>query len=115
MSKLYQITQEYSDVCDAIMEVFEANPDLDEASKQQIIADNLSSIQQGFETKALGLAGYIQNLKLEQYNVKELQDRFTKRSRNLDKTITQLSDYLLIQMQQVKVPKLSNSWLTVQV
>jgi hypothetical protein len=114
MSKLYEITQEYSDVCDAIMEVLEQNPDLDEATRQQIIADNLSSIQQGFETKALGLAGYIQNLKLEQSNVKELQDRFTKRSRSLDKTITQLSDYLLIQMQQVKVPKMANNWLTVQ-
>lgn len=115
MTKLYEITQEYNDVCDAIMQVFEENPDLDEATRQQIIADNLSSIQQGFETKALGLAGYIQNLKLEQSNVKELADRFTKRARYMDKTITQLCDYLLIQMQQVKVPKLSNNWLTVQI
>lgn len=115
MSKLYEITQEYNDVCDAIMQVFEQNPDLDEATRQQIIADNLSSIEQGFETKALGLAGYIQNLKLEQSGVKELQDRFTKRSRSLDRTITQLSDYLLIQMQQINVPKLANSWLTVQI
>ena len=115
MSKLYEITQEYNDVCDAILDVFEQNPELDEVTRQKIITDNLSSIQQGFETKALGLAGYIQNLKLEQSNVKELQDRFTKRSRSLDKTITQLSDYLLIQMQHVNVPKLSNNWLTVQV
>lgn len=115
MPKLYEITEEYSDVCDAIMDVFEQNPDLDEATKQQIIADNLSSIQHGFESKALDLAGYIQNLKLEQSNVKELADRFTKRSRGLDRTITQLSDYLLIQMQQVNVPKLANNWLTVQV
>jgi hypothetical protein len=115
MTKLYEITQDYSDVLEAIAQVFEANPDLDEAARQTIIAENLSSIQNGFETKAFALAGYILNLKLEQSNVKELADRFTKRSRGLDKTITQLNDYLLMQMQQVKVPKLANSWMTIQV
>jgi hypothetical protein len=115
MSKLYEITQEYSDVLEAIAQVFEANPELDEAAKQTIIADNLSSVQHDFQSKAFALAGYILNLKLEQANVKELADRFTKRSRGLDKTITQLNDYLLTQMQQVKIPKLSNSWLTIQI
>jgi hypothetical protein len=115
MSKLYEITQDYSDVLEAIAQVFEANPDLDEATKQSIIADNLSSLQHDFQSKAFALAGYILNLKLEQSNVKELADRFTKRSRGLDKTITQLNDYLLTQMQQVNIPKLSNTWMTIQI
>lgn len=115
MAKLYEISQAYSDVCDAIMQVFEENPDLDDATRQQIIADNLCAIQANFETTALGLAGYIQNLKLAQSNVKTLQDRFTQRARHLDRTIHQLSDYLLRQMQQVNMPKLANAWLTVQI
>jgi hypothetical protein len=115
MSKLYEITQDYADVLEAIAQVFEANPDLDEAAKQTIIADNLSGIQQDFQSKAFALAGYILNLKLEQANVKELADRFTKRSRYMDKTIMQLNDYLLQQMQQVNVPKLSNAWMTIQI
>ena len=115
MSKLYELAQDYADVLEAIAQVFEANPDLDEAAKQTIIADNLSSVQHDFQSKAFALAGYILNLKLEQANVKELADRFTKRSRYMDKTITQLNDYLLTQMQQVNVPKLSNAWMTIQI
>ena len=115
MSKLYEITQEYSDVLEAIAQVFEANPELDEAAKQTIIAENLSSVQQDFQSKAFALAGYILNLKLEQANVKELADKFTKRARYMDKTIAQLNDYLLTQMQQVNVPKLSNAWMTIQI
>jgi hypothetical protein len=115
MTKLYEITQEYSDVLEVIAQVFEANPKLDEAAKQTIIAENLSSLQHDFQSKAFALAGYILNLKLEQSNVKELADRFTKRSRGLDKTITHLNNYLLTQMQQVNVPKLSNSWMTIQI
>ena len=52
MSKLYEITQEYSDVLEAIAQVFEANPDLDESAKQTIIADNLSGLQHDFQSKA---------------------------------------------------------------
>ncbi len=72
-------------------------------------------MQNNFESKAFALAGYIQNLKFEQMNVKELADRFTKRSRSLDKTISQLNDYLLQQMQQVNIPKLANPWVTIQI
>jgi hypothetical protein len=115
MSKLYEITQEYSDVLEAIAQVFEANPELDEAAKQTIITENLSGVKHDFQSKAFALAGYILNLKLEQANVKELADRFTKRSRYMDKTIMQLNDYLLQQMQQVNIPKLSNAWMTIQI
>lgn len=115
MATLYEITQEYSDVLEAITHLFEENPELDNNAKQEIIANNLIQIQQDFSTKSLAIAGYIQNLKLEQSNVKELQDRFTKRVKSLDKTITHLNEYLLMQMQQVGIPKLSNSWLTVSI
>ena len=74
MTKLYEITRDYADVLEAIAQVFEANPDLDESAKQSIISENLSSIQHNFESKAFALAGYILNLKLEQANVKELAE-----------------------------------------
>jgi hypothetical protein len=48
MSKFYEITKEYSDVLEAIAQVFEANPELDEAAKQTIITDNLSSCPKVF-------------------------------------------------------------------
>ena len=115
MSKLYELAQDYSDVLEAITNLFDENPELDETSKQAIIEENLSELQTSFESKAFALAGYIQNLKFEQANVKELADRFTKRSRSLDKTIGQLNDYLLQQMQQVNIPKLSNAWFTIQI
>lgn len=115
MTKLYKLAQDYSDVLEAITQLFDENPELDETSKQAIIDENLSGLQHNFESKAFALAGYIQNLKLEQANVKELADRFTKRSRGLDKTIGQLNDYLLQQMQQVNSSKLSNAWVTIQI
>jgi hypothetical protein len=115
MSKLYELAQDYSDVLEAITNLFDENPELDETSKQAIINENLSALQTNFESKAFALAGYILNLKFEQANVKELADRFTKRSRSLDKTIGQLNDYLLQQMQQVNIPKLSNAWVTIQI
>ena len=45
MTKLYEITRDYADVLEAIAQVFEANPDLDESAKQTIIAENLSGLQ----------------------------------------------------------------------
>jgi len=115
MTKLYEISNEYTSVMDAIEQLFETHPDLDEASKLAIIEENLAGIQQSFDDKAFAIGGLIQNLKLEHSNVKELQDRFTKRAKGLEKTISQLSDYLLAQMQAVNRPKLSNAWLTLQI
>ena len=115
MTTLYEITNDYLQVFEAINTYFEENPELDADTKQAIIDENLNSLKDGFEGKALGLASYIQNLKLEQSNVKELQERFAKRMKSLDKTIAHLNEYLLMQMQQVGIPKLSNSWLTVSI
>ena len=115
MTKLYEISQEYTAVMDAIEQLFDAHPELDEASKRAILEENLAGVQQNFDDKAFALGGYIQNLKLEHSNVKELQERFTKRAKALEKTIGQLSDYLLTQMQAVNRPKLSNAWLTLQI
>ena len=115
MTKLYEISNEYTAVMDAIEQLFEAHPDLDEASKRAILEENLAGVQQSFDDKAFALGGLIQNLKLEHSNVKELQDRFTKRAKGLEKTIGQLSDYLLAQMQAVNRPKLTNAWLTLQI
>ena len=113
--KLYELAHEFRTLFDAIAQFCDDHPDLDDLSKQALIDENLGQIQQDFEAKALALAGYIQNLKLEQASVKEVQERFTKRLKQLDRTITQLNGYLLMQMQQVNVAKLSNSWLTLQV
>jgi signal transduction histidine kinase len=115
MTKLYEIAQEYSDMLEAITELFDDKPELDDAVKQVIIDENLSLLQHDFSTKALALAGYIQNLKLEQSNVKELQDKFAKRVKSLDRTISHLNEYLLMQMQQVNIPKLNNTWLSVSI
>jgi hypothetical protein len=115
MTKLYEISQEYSDMLEAITELFDDKPELNDAVKQVIIDENLSLLQHDFSTKALALAGYIQNLKLEQSNVKELQDKFAKRVKSLDRTISHLNEYLLMQMQQVNIPKLNNTWLSVSI
>ena len=115
MTSLYEISQDYLSVMDAIEQLFEAHPDLDEASRLSIIDDNLAQIGQDFDGKAFALAGYIQNLKLDYGNVKELQERFTKRAKSLEKKISHLSDYLLLQMQTVNRPKLANAWLTLQI
>jgi hypothetical protein len=115
MTKLYEISNEYTAVMDAIEQLFDTHPELDEASKRAILEENLAGVQQSFDDKAFALGGLIQNLKFEHSNVKELQDRFTKRAKGLEKTIGQLSDYLLAQMQAVNRPKLSNAWLTLQI
>jgi tellurite resistance protein len=71
MTTLYEISQDYLSVMDAIEQLFEAHPDLDEASRLSIIDDNLAQIEQDFDSKAFALAAYIQNLKLDHSNVKE--------------------------------------------
>lgn len=115
MTSLYEISQDYLAVMDAIEQLFEDHPDLDEVSKHTIMEDNLAQIEQDFDSKAFALAGYIQNLKLDHSNVKELQARFTQRAKSLEKKISQLSNYLLSQMQTVNRPKLANAWLTLQI
>lgn len=115
MSKLYEISQQYNDTFDAIQTLFNNNPELSEQDKQLILEENLSELHDSFEVKGLALAGYIQNQKLEMNNVKEVIERLTKRAKQLDKNVNQLSDYLLVQMQQVNISKLSNAWLTAQI
>lgn len=115
MTSLYDISQDYLAVIDALEQLFDAHPDMDEASRISIIDDNLAQIGQDFDSKAFALAGYIQNLKLDHGNVKVLQERFTQRAKSLEKKISHLSDYLLSQMQTVNRPKLANAWLSLQV
>ena len=111
---LYAIADEYRVSLYDIQNTLE-DIELDNEEKQSLIVDSLSTIKDTFEVKALNVAGFIANLKLEAIAVKTAEQRMTQRRRSLERQVEWLSDYLFCQMQKMQLPKISNEQLIVAI
>ncbi len=114
MTALYEITNEYQNSFQELRTMLE-NSELDEFTQNQVLHESLSHLQGQFDKKALNTAAFISNLKLELGNVKEVQDRLTKRSSLLTKQVLYLNNYLLEQLQVMNISNLRNEQLTMAV
>ncbi|MCF6251214.1 MAG: siphovirus Gp157 family protein [Methylococcaceae bacterium] len=107
---LYAIADEYRASLYDIQNTLE-DIEIEDEEKQSMIVDSLSSIKDGFEVKALNVAGFIANLKLESIAVKTAEQRMTQRRRSLERQTEWLTDYLFCQLQKMDLKKLSNEQL----
>jgi len=111
---LYAIADEYRISLYDIQNALE-DAEIDDKDKHSLIVDSLSDIKDSFETKALNVASFIANLKLEAIAVKTAEQRMTQRRRSLERQVEWLSDYLFCQMQKMHLPKISNEQLIVAI
>ena len=94
---LYSIADHYREAFYHLTNVLDDEANVDLATKEQIIEDSLSGLMDDFKTKALNVAGFINNLKLELDAVKTAENRMNKRRNGLENKIQYLSDYLFTQ------------------
>jgi len=111
---LYAIADEYRASLYDIQNTLE-DIEIDDEDKQSLIVDSLSSIKDSFEIKALNVASFIANLKLEAIAVKTAEQRMTQRRRSLERQVEWLTDYLFCQLQKMDLNKLSNEQLTLSI
>jgi len=111
---LYAIADEYRASLYDIQNTLE-DVEIDDEAKQSMIVDTLSDIKDTFETKALNVASFIANLKLEAMAVKTAEQRITQRRRSLERQVEWLTDYLFCQLQKMDLKKLSNEQLTLAI
>jgi hypothetical protein len=114
MTALYEIASHYKTAFAHLSETLE-DVDMDDASKHQIILDSLVDIQGSFEDKALNVAAYVNNLKLELLGVKTVEERITKRVKALNNQIQWLNDYLLSQLQVMNLKQVKNAEIVVSI
>ena len=111
---LYAISDEYRASLTNLQMDLE-NVEIDDESKQSLIVDSLSSIQDQFENKALNVASFIANLKLEATAVKTAEQRITQRRRTIERQVEWLTDYLFSQCQKMNLKKLGNEQLILSI
>jgi hypothetical protein len=112
MTALYQISSDYQA---AFTELSEMLQDTDVDNPEKLIRDSLAHIENQFEQKGLNIAMFIRTLQHEQYGVKDVIDRLTKRNKAIERQVTWLQEYLLEQLDVMNIKKLSNDWVTVSV
>jgi len=111
---LYAIADEYRHSLYDIQSALE-DVEIDDEAKQSMIVDTLSDIKDNFEIKALNVASFIANLKLEALAVKTAEQRIIQRRRSLERQVEWLTEYLFCQLQKMDLNKLSNEQLTLSI
>ncbi len=111
---LYTIADDYRHAFNHLTELLEET-DFDAESKKQIVQDSLSDLIGDFETKALNVAGFINNIKLELEAVKTAEIRFINRKKTLENKIQYLSDYLFIQCLKTGSTQIKSSELIISI
>ncbi len=112
---LYSIADQYREAFHHLTVSLEDEVDLSEQAKQQMIADTLADLIDDFKTKALNVAGFISNLKLELEAVKNTENRLSKRRHTLENKIQYLSDYLFVQCLKTGATSIKNDELVIAI
>lgn len=94
---LYDISENYLEVLNGL-----ADYDLPEDA----IADTLEAIQGEFDQKAIAVAKFFQNLEASTAAIKEAEKRMADRRKAMEKKVSQLKDYLKVQMEKTGITKI---------
>ena len=111
---LYTIADHYREAFHHLTDVLEET-DLSTQDKQNLIEDSLIELVDDFKTKALNVAGFINNMKLEMEAVKTIETRLLNRRKSLEKKINYLSDYLFIQCLKTSTTTIKNNELVIAI
>lgn len=112
---LYSIAEQYREAFQQLSTVLDESGEFDAPAQQQIIEDSLSTLVDDFKSKAMNVAAFINNLKLELEAIKIAENRMTKRRSGLESKIQFLSDYLFTQCQKTGFTTLKNDELVLAI
>jgi hypothetical protein len=111
---LYSIADHYREAFHHLTDVLEET-ELSTQDKQTIIEDSLIELADDFKTKALNVAGFINNMKLEMEAIKTIENRLLNRRKSLENKINYLSDYLFIQCLKTGTTTIKNNELVIAI
>lgn len=98
MKPLYEISNEYLSLYNAT----------EEQTEEELI-QNLQMIQEDFDKKALNIASFIKNLKLDLASVEQVQSDLDAKKKSISNKIKYLSEYLKFNIEKLGIDKISNS------
>jgi hypothetical protein len=98
--KLFELTHEFENIFAEIGEDGEIT---------QEMMDNLDSIKEDFENKAISVANYIKNLQAEEEAIEKAMADMRTRKMRLTKQIQSLSDYLQFNLQKLSINEIKSS------
>lgn len=97
--KLYEITNEFHNVFNQVGE---------DGELTQEMLDNLDSIKDDFEIKAVSVASYIKNLEAEEAAITRAIEDMRTRKERLTKQAQSLSDYLQYNLQKLSINEIKS-------
>ena len=112
---LYTIADNYRESLHHITKILEEESELSVQDKQQLIEDSLCHLIDDFKTKALNVAGFINNMKMELEAVKVAESRMIRRRSSLESKIAYLTEYLFVQCQKTNSTFIKNDELVIAV
>lgn len=95
--RLYEITNEFQNVFNQVNENGEISDEL---------MQNLDTLQDDFENKAVAVASYIKNLEAEETAIGQAIDDMRTRKSRLTKQVESLSDYLQFNLQKLSISEI---------
>lgn len=95
--RLYEITNEFQNVFNQVSEDGEISEEL---------MENLDTIKDDFENKAVAVASYIKNLEAEETAITKAIDDMRNRKLKLTKQVESLSDYLQYNLQKLSISEI---------
>lgn len=98
--RLYEITNEVQMVFNQIGE---------DGELTQEMIENLDSLQQDFENKAISVASYIKNIEAEETAIAEAIKDMASRKSRLTKQVQGLTDYLQYNLQKLSINEIKSS------
>ena len=98
--KLYELTHEFENIFAQVGEDGEITQDM---------MDNLDSVKEDFEQKALSVANYIKNLEAEEHAIEQAMEDMRTRKNRLTKQVHSLSEYLQFNLQKLSINEIKSS------
>jgi hypothetical protein len=95
--RLYQITNEFQNVFNQVTEDGEITEEL---------MQNLDTLKEDFENKAVAVASYIKNLEAEELAIGQAIEDMRSRKARLTKQVESLSDYLQYNLQKLSISEI---------
>ncbi len=98
--RLYEITNQFQNVFNQIGEDGELTQDM---------LNNLDSLKDDFENKAVSVAAYIKNIEAEEAAISQAIEDMRSRKAKLTKQAESLSDYLQFNLQKLSINEIKTS------
>lgn len=101
--KLYELSHEYQQLLDDVFQL------TDTGELDTVAVEQLNTLKDAIEVKAIAVSSYIANLRAEIHAVGEARKAMQDREKRLNNRIEYLEDYLLSNMENCGITEISSS------